>query len=137
MLLGTMFDQAMVRAKRARAREGWSSVIGERHHVGERCYYAPAPHGAERTLRLFITLPLLGGDLFGGAYVKPGGAHSAIYLMPAIDPEPARWLVEVSGEELTAPMIDDLFRATFSDDVDAATRLGPLYGFDLFATPWS
>jgi len=138
ILLVTMFDQAMVRANRARARAGWAAAISLRQQPrGARCYFAPAQHGGERTLVLFIALPLLDGDLFGGAYIRPSQAHSAIYVVPVIDAETPRWLVQASESELTTAVIDDLFQSTFSDDGDAATRLAPHYGFDLFTTPWS
>jgi hypothetical protein len=136
-LLGNLFDDAMARANKVRACAGWSVPIRFRHQVGGRCYYTAGQRGLERTLALYISVPLRDGDLFGGAYIKPGGVLSAIYVVPSIDTKPAHWNMQVTNSALTCAIIDDLFRATFSEDVDAAHRLAPMYGFDLFATPWS
>jgi hypothetical protein len=132
-----MFEQGMARVNQKRLWAGWPTAIRVRRDQGARCYYCPGQHGVERTLWLSIALPLRDGHLFGGAYIKFGGAQKAIYVMSAVDTEPTRWLVQSSGAELTPSIVDDLFQAAFSDDADAATRLAPLYGFDLFATPWS
>jgi hypothetical protein len=138
ILLMSMFDQAMVRTNRARERAGWAADVRLRQpRDGTRCYYTPAPHGGERKLVLFIALPLRDGEIFGGAYIKPSGARTAVYVVPVIDVEPSRWLIQASEAELTPAVVDDLFRSTFSDDADAVARLAPHYGFDLFTTPWS
>jgi hypothetical protein len=138
ILLVTMFDQAMIRANHLQAQTGAGTAIRLRHHRQEaRCYHASAPQGEERKLVLFISLPLEDGDLFGGAYIRPSCAQSALYVLPKIGAEAPRWLIQESGAELTPAVVDDLFRATFSDDADAALRLAPHYGFDLFTTPWS
>jgi hypothetical protein len=137
ILLVTLFDYAMVQANRARARAGLSDAIKRRQEQGSRYYYAPGPQGGERTLMLCIALPLVGGDIFGGAYIRPGCATDAIYVIPSIDAEPPQWRVHASGTALTAADIDDLFQATFNDDAEAANRLAPLYGCDPFVTPWS
>ncbi len=135
--LGAMFEQAMVRANGKRLWTGWPAAIRMRHDVGARCYYCPAQHGIERTLWLFITLPLHDGHLFGGVYIKAGGAQSAIYVVPTVDTKPARWKVQATGAALTPAIVDDLFQAVFCDDAGATARIAPHYGFDLFATPWS
>jgi hypothetical protein len=135
--LGTLFDHGMARVNLARARAGSATPIRRQHEQGARYFSAPAPHGGERRLALFIALPLHDGDIFGGAYIRLSCAKSAICVIPSIDAETPRWLAQASGTELTIAVIDDLFQATFSDDVDATRRLAPLYGVDLFATPWS
>ena len=133
-----MFDQGMIRANRARAQTGEGTAIRLRHHQQEaRYYYASTPHGEERKLVLFISLPLQDGDLFGGAYIRPSCAPSALYVLPKIGAAAPLWLIQKSGAELTPAVVDDLFRATFNDDADAALRLIPHYGFDVFTTPWS
>jgi hypothetical protein len=137
ILLATLFDHAMARANQARARTERPDDIKRRQGQGGRCYYAPGTPCGERTLMLFIALPLVDGDIFGGAYIRPGCASSAIYVIPSIDVEPPRWRVQAAGTELTAADIDDLFKETFNDDAEAAKRLAPLYGCDLFVTPWS
>lgn len=138
ILLISMFDQAMVRANRARTRAGWAASVRLRQPWdGTRCYYTPAPHGGERKLVIFIALPLRDGEIFGGAYIKPSRAECAIYVMPVLDVGPTHWLIQASEAELTPAVVDDLFRLTFSDDAGAAARLAPHYGFDLFTTPWS
>ncbi|HVC80606.1 MAG TPA: hypothetical protein VNL35_08935 [Chloroflexota bacterium] len=130
-----MFDQAMVRTGAARVQAGWAASIRVRQYVDERCYYAPGQHGTERTLSLFLLPPPLDGDFFEGAYIQPGGVHPAIYVVPTLTTAPARWLLQTSGSELTSEMVEDLFRATFSDDIEAVQRLGPLYSFGRVAMP--
>ena len=116
------------------------------HQVGERCYYTFGQHGKERTLSLFIALPLLDGDIFGGAYIQAGDARSPIFVVPVlnvdpvrplVDAEPILWIVQASGAQLSEAIVYDLFLLAFNDDTDAAKRLKPHFGLDLFATPWS
>jgi hypothetical protein len=135
--LENLLDEATSRANTARASAGWSAPIRLRHHQAGRCYYTPGQHGHERTLSLHVSVPLRDGELFGGAYITPGGARSAIYVVPVIDAEPVRWEVQIAGCTLTGATVDDLFLATFGEDAGAARRLAPFYGFDLFASPWS
>jgi hypothetical protein len=135
--LENLFDEATARANTARASAGWSAPFKSRYQPGGRCYYTPGQHGLERTLSLHVSMPLRDGELFGGAYITPGGARSSIYVVPVIDAEPVRWDVQVSGCELTGEIVADLFLATFGEDASAARRLAPFYGFDLFASPWS
>jgi hypothetical protein len=135
--LATMFEQAMTRANQKRQITGWPSAIRTRHDRGEHCYFCPGQHGVERTLRLSIALPLRDECLFAGAYIKSGGAQKALYLMCDVDAMSVNWIVQSSGEELMAEVVDDLFLAAFSDDAGAAKRLAPLYGFDVCAGPKS
>lgn len=131
--LRAMFDQAMVRTGAERVRAGWVAPIRVRHYADQRCYYAPGQHGTERTLSLLLLSPSVAGDFFEGASIQPGGTLRGIYVVPSLTTLPIRWLLQPSGKELTSEIVEDLFRATFSDDAEAVKRLGPTYGCDRVA----
>jgi len=133
----TRFDESMARANRARAQSGWAAVVSCRQEDGASIYYAPASHGDERTLALMIDPQVQAGATSHRAYIRRGYARTTVYAIPAGIAGTSHWLLQASCTELTTAVIDDLFLATFSDDADAARRLAPLSGFDLFVAPWS
>lgn len=110
----------------------------DRCHLGlERRYYLGDPAATDRFVAFFMWVPARDGHIFGGAFVNTSRTPPSIYVVPYIIGEEVRWTVSATSTLFTRETVRDLFAAVFEDDQDAAGRIAPLVGYDLFQMPWS
>lgn len=135
-VLWALFDDACTEANQALEAAGVPIRISMQHGCGERRYAAPAAEGVERSLSILVTLPVINGEVQGGASIGSSQSRLSVDLVPEIDRGGTYWIVVASGTRFTARIVHDLFLSTFTDDPEATYRLSPLSGRDLYQTPW-
>ncbi len=136
-VLWELFDTARLQANDALERAGVLERISLQRTGNERRYVLVGPDGSSRTISIFVNMPVVNGQVFGGVYIGNSQTRQPIFLVPVLQAHKVQWQVESMGIEFDKDLVHDLFLSVFGDDPMATCRLSPLSGFDAFETPWS